>query len=125
MRILHLIDGRSPQATGCTLNLLATRLDLEIVQACDLTLIISDRAHGEALFLHAAPDAEGVRSKEPASTERLRAAGTPTVYREYQGMIHGFLTSAGVLDQGKQAIRDATAALREAFAGETAAVTAR
>ena len=30
-------------------------------------------------------------------------------------MIHGFVTSAGVIDQGKQAIRDASAALREYF----------
>lgn len=59
----------------CVLNVLATRLELEIVQACDLSLLISDRAHGEALFLHTAPDDDGVRSKEPASTERLRAAG--------------------------------------------------
>lgn len=59
----------------CTLNLLATRLELEIAQACELALIISDRAHAEALFLHTPPDDEGVRTKEPASTERLRAAG--------------------------------------------------
>ena len=59
----------------CTLNVLATRLDLEIVQACDLNFLIGDRAHGEALFLHTAPDADGVRTKEPASTERLRDAG--------------------------------------------------
>jgi predicted nucleic acid-binding protein len=58
----------------CTLNMLAARRELEVVQACDLILIISDRAHGEALFLHSAPDDEGVRSKEPASTEPLRAA---------------------------------------------------
>jgi predicted nucleic acid-binding protein len=59
----------------CTLNLLATRLELEIVRAGELELTISDRAHSEALFLHTAPDGEGVRTKEPASTERLRAAG--------------------------------------------------
>ena len=59
----------------CTLNLLATRLELEIASACKLELVISDRAHAEALFLHAPPDAEGVRTKEPASTERLRDAG--------------------------------------------------
>jgi len=59
----------------CTLNVLATRLDLEIVQACDLNFLISDRANGEALFLHTAPDRDGMRTKEPASTERLRDAG--------------------------------------------------
>jgi hypothetical protein len=59
----------------CMLNVLATRLELEIARACDLELIISDRAHGEALFLHTPPDGDGVRSKEPASTERLLSAG--------------------------------------------------
>jgi hypothetical protein len=59
----------------CTLNLLATRLEIEIVSACELELIISDRAHAEALFLHTPPDDDGVRTKEVASTERLRAAG--------------------------------------------------
>ena len=59
----------------CTLNVLATRLEVEIVQACDLNLIISDRAHGEALYLHTPPDNDGARTKKSASTERLRAAG--------------------------------------------------
>lgn len=59
----------------CTLNVLATRLEIEIVEACDLKFLISERAHGEALFLHTAPDEDGVRTKEPASTERLRDAG--------------------------------------------------
>ena len=66
-----------------------------------------------------------LRDEGRAYAERLRDAGTPTVYRDYSGMIHGFVTSAGVIDQGKQAIRDASAALREAFAGATAAVRAR
>src|SRR5689334_12503437 len=59
----------------CTLNVLATRLEVEIVSACDLQLIMSDRAHGEVLVLHTPPDDDGVRTREPASTERLRAAG--------------------------------------------------
>ncbi len=59
----------------CTLNMLATRIEIEIVQACDLGFLISDKAHGEALFLHTAPDADGLRTKEPASTERLRDEG--------------------------------------------------
>ncbi len=66
-----------------------------------------------------------LRDEGRAYAERLRAGGTPTIYRDYAGMIHGFVTSAGVIDQGKQAIQDATAALREAFAGATAAVRSR
>ena len=66
-----------------------------------------------------------LRDEGRAYAERLREAGTPTVHRDYAGMIHGFVTSAGVIDQGKQAIRDAAVALREAFAGTTAAGRAR
>jgi hypothetical protein len=58
------------------LNVLATRLEVEIVKSCDLILLISERAHGEALFLHSPPDEDdGVRTKHPASTARLRDAG--------------------------------------------------
>jgi acetyl esterase len=63
-----------------------------------------------------------LRDEGQAYADQLRQAGTPTVYREYPGMIHGFVTSAGVLDQGKRAIQDATAAMREAFAGAAAGV---
>jgi predicted nucleic acid-binding protein len=59
----------------CTLNVLATRLEVEIVKSCDLSLLISERAHGEALFLHSSPDEDGLRTKHQASTERLRDAG--------------------------------------------------
>lgn len=59
----------------CTLNLLATRIEMEIVQARDLELLISEPARREALFLHTPPDGDGVRTKEPASTGRLHAAG--------------------------------------------------
>lgn len=58
----------------CILNLLATGRELDLLHACDLDLIISEQAHGEALFLHAPPDADGVRAKQPASTERLLTA---------------------------------------------------
>ncbi|MCA1648399.1 MAG: alpha/beta hydrolase, partial [Chloroflexi bacterium] len=56
-----------------------------------------------------------LRDEGRAYAERLRAAGTRTVYRDYAGMVHGFMTSAGVLDQGRQAVGDAAAALRAAF----------
>ncbi len=59
----------------CTLNVLATELELDIARASELTLIISDRAHAETLFLHSPPDDDGHRLKRPASTAHLRAAG--------------------------------------------------
>jgi acetyl esterase len=51
-----------------------------------------------------------------AYADRLRSAGVPVTYSEYAGMIHGFLTSAGVLDQGQHAVAETAAALRAAFA---------
>jgi predicted PhzF superfamily epimerase YddE/YHI9 len=59
----------------CILNVLASRIEVDIVRANDLKLIISDRAHGETLFLHSPPDDDGLRLKRPASTKHLRAAG--------------------------------------------------
>jgi acetyl esterase len=64
-----------------------------------------------------------LRDEGRAYAERLQAGGTPVTYRQYAGMVHGFVTSAGVLDVGKEAVRDACGELRSAFAG--AQVSAR
>ena len=50
-----------------------------------------------------------------AYSKRLQAAGVPTTYTRYPGMIHGFFGMSAVLDQGKHAVTDAAAALRQAF----------
>jgi hypothetical protein len=82
----------------CTLNLLATGRELELVRACDLELILSEQAHGEALFLHTPPDADGVRSKQPASTERLRAVGRLQIRSlDAEPLIAAFVTCAAQL----------------------------
>lgn len=47
--------------------------------------------------------------------QRLQAAGVATTCTRYDGMIHGFFGMAGVLDKGKQAIAEASEALRKAF----------
>lgn len=47
--------------------------------------------------------------------ERLRAAGVPVTIRRYDGMIHGFVGMADLLDGGRQALNDCAAALRAAF----------
>lgn len=59
----------------CLLNVLATGRELDVLRACDIELIMTGQAHGEALFLHTPPDADGLRSRQRALTERLRAAG--------------------------------------------------
>jgi acetyl esterase len=51
-----------------------------------------------------------------AYAKRLQEAGVPTTCSRYDGMIHGFFGMPAVLDKGKQAVTDAVAALRNAFA---------
>jgi acetyl esterase len=45
----------------------------------------------------------------------LKEAGVPVTMTRYPGMIHGFVSLAAVLDQGKQAIVESCAALQAAF----------
>lgn len=53
-----------------------------------------------------------------AYAQRLSAAGIPTTYTCYPGMIHGFFAMPAALEKGKHAIADASAALRQAFAAQ-------
>jgi acetyl esterase len=64
-----------------------------------------------------------LRDEGRAYADRLRAAGTPVVLRDYPGMIHGFLTQAGALDAGRRAVAEAAAALRAAFSTSTSSTT--
>lgn len=50
-----------------------------------------------------------------AYADRLAAAGVKVTHKEYPGMIHGFFAMAGVLDQGRIAIKEATQALKAAI----------
>ena len=50
-----------------------------------------------------------------AYAEKLKAAGVPTDYRNYEGHIHGFWTATGNMDVAAEAQAVACAALREAF----------
>ena len=50
-----------------------------------------------------------------AYAEKLKAAGVPTDYRNYQGHIHGFWTATGRFDVASEAHAVACAALRKAF----------
>ena len=50
-----------------------------------------------------------------AYAARLRQAGVPVTLRQYDGMVHGFFTAAGVFDDAQRAVDEAGAALRGAF----------
>ena len=59
-----------------------------------------------------------LRDEGEAYADRLREAGVPVACSRYDGMIHGFVGLATVLDKGKLAVGEAAGALRAAFAAQ-------
>lgn len=57
-----------------------------------------------------------LRDEGEAYARRLQEAGVPTTCTRYDGMIHGFFGMPAMIDKGKQAISEAAAALKAAFA---------
>jgi acetyl esterase len=51
-----------------------------------------------------------------AYAERLREAGVPVEYREYAGLVHGFVAQGGVVDKARDAVDELGSVLRRAFA---------
>jgi acetyl esterase len=56
-----------------------------------------------------------LRDEGEAYARRLREAGVRAELRRYDGMIHGFLSFADVVQQGKRAVEEAGATLRAAL----------
>lgn len=56
-----------------------------------------------------------LRDEGKAYADRLKEAGVPVTYTNYDGMIHAFYQMAGILKQGRQAIEESAAALKAAF----------
>jgi acetyl esterase len=50
-----------------------------------------------------------------AYANRMREAGVEVEYICYENQIHGFVSFAGAIDDGKEFIAKASAALRKAF----------
>ena len=59
-------------------------------------------------------ECDPLRDQGEAYAEKLRAAGVPVVVKRYEGMIHVFLSLAGIVDGGRDAIKESAAAVRQA-----------
>jgi acetyl esterase len=59
-----------------------------------------------------------LRDEGEMYSARLRGSGVAAELARYDGMIHGFFSMAGVLEQGRNALALAAAQLRTAFSGE-------
>jgi hypothetical protein len=82
----------------CTLNLLATRREVEIAQALDLQLLDTPQVSGEPMTLWTPPDADGQRAKELTSTDRLRRAGRlETLPIDSDALVDAFVTAAAYI----------------------------
>ena len=62
-----------------------------------------------------------LRDEGEAYAAKLRDAGVPATAHRYDGMLHGFLSMAAILPQGRAAIDEAAVAIRNAVAAAPAA----
>jgi acetyl esterase len=60
-------------------------------------------------------ECDPLRDQGEAYAEKLRRAGVTVEHKRYDGMIHPFLSLAGIVDAGRDAIADSAAAVRQAL----------
>jgi acetyl esterase len=58
-------------------------------------------------------ECDPLRDQGEAYAEQLRHAGIPVVLKRYEGMIHPFVSLAGIVDAGRDAIKDSASAVRQ------------
>ena len=60
-------------------------------------------------------ECDPLRDQGEAYADKLRTAGVAVVLKRYDGMIHPFLSLAGIVDAGRDAIKESAAAVRQAL----------
>jgi acetyl esterase len=66
-------------------------------------------------------ECDPLRDQGEAYAHRLEEFGVPVMLKRYDGAIHVFFQMGAVIDSGRQAVADAVAALRHAFAATAGA----
>lgn len=66
-------------------------------------------------------ECDPLRDQGEAYARRLQEAGVPVTVKRYAGAIHVFFQMGAVIDSGREAVSDAAAALRQAFAATAGA----
>jgi len=66
-------------------------------------------------------ECDPLRDQGEAYARRLQEAGVPVTVKQYAGAIHVFFQMGAVIDSGREAVSDAAAALRHAFAATAGA----
>jgi hypothetical protein len=79
----------------CTLNLLATRHEVQIVRALELRLLDTPKTSGEPMFLWTPPNQDGDRARHSATTEALRQLGLLTTRSlDSDALVDAFVAAA-------------------------------
>jgi acetyl esterase len=60
-------------------------------------------------------ECDPLRDQGEAYAEKLQSAGVAVVLKRYEGMIHPFVSLAGIVDAGREAIKESAAAVRQAL----------
>jgi acetyl esterase/lipase len=66
-------------------------------------------------------ECDPLRDQGEAYAEKLRSAGVAVALKRYEGMIHPFVSLAGIVDAGRDAINDSASAMRQALNAPAAA----